>query len=221
MQLLSLVELLSEDAESTIETFKLTHKTYEEKYGEKFASRRRFTPSGDTGGQGKDKVQNTRIQNLVVYFLKRPDVDLLSSKMIFTKNMYISKRNKSAAETQEGNQGDRERKAFTDVDQERLDKWMTRPLSEVPSPEDLQIRVATIILESTSGRGVNVVNQIRRSYVLLKNDSEGRPIVRIRGNVVQKTMRGRSADYKPIDKEIHGEFEVSFLWVQFKGHTTF
>lgn len=43
-------------------------------------------------------------------------------------------------------------------------------------------------------------------------------MVKIRGNVVQKTMKGKSANYAPICREIHGQFEVSFnsvfyLWI--------
>ena len=62
---------------------------------------------------------------MIIYLLKRSDVDLLSPKM------YLSKQNKTSEEPQDGNQGDRERKAFTEEDQAKLDQWMIRPLSEV------------------------------------------------------------------------------------------
>ena len=77
------------------------------------------------------KNLKTKIQTLIIHFLKRSDIDLLSAKMTFTHNMYISKQNKTAEEPQAGNQGDRERKVFTEEDQAKLDRWMTRSLAEV------------------------------------------------------------------------------------------
>ena len=68
--------------------------------------------------------------------------------------------------------------------------------------------MATIVLEGTSGRGVAMQAQIRRSMVKVSRDQKGRKTVRIRGNVTRKTMHGRSDNYAPLDKQIHGEFEV-------------
>ena len=81
--------------------------------------------------------------------------------------------------------------------------------------EELALKVATIILEGTSGRGTAMQAQIRRSMVKVVRDSQGRKSVRVRGNVTRKTMHGRSDNYAPLDKTIHGEFEVSWIMLSF------
>ena len=75
--------------------------------------------------------------------------------------------------------------------------------------------MATIILEGTSGRGVAMQAQIRRSMVKVDRDQKGRKNIRIRGNVTRKTMQGRSDNYAPLDKNIHGEFEVTQIMLSF------
>ena len=57
-------------------------------------------------------------------------------------------------------------------------------------------------------RGKDCIQQIRRRYVKVEVDEEGREVVRIRGNVHKKTMQGRADDFKPLDVVVHGQAEV-------------
>ena len=77
------------------------------------------------------KQLKTKIQMLFTHMLKRKDIDLSSTAMTFTQNMYVMKRNKSAEEPMEGNEGDREKTDFTEEDRAKMDKWMTRNLGKV------------------------------------------------------------------------------------------
>ena len=77
------------------------------------------------------KQMKTKLHNLIAEVLKRPDVDLNSSAMVFSNNMYIAKRNRTAAEPMEGNAGDRKRKALEVADREKMDAWMLEDLSKV------------------------------------------------------------------------------------------
>ena len=70
------------------------------------------------------KQMKTKLHNLIAEVLKRPDVDLNSPAMVFSNNMYIAKRNRTAAEPMEGNAGDRKRKALEVADREKMDAWM-------------------------------------------------------------------------------------------------
>lgn len=154
------------------------------------------------------KQIKTKLQKLLINMLKRKDIDLMSSAMIFTQNMYGMKRNKSAEEPMKGNEGDRERKVFTAEDRVKVDNWMTKPLLNM-DPEELQLKAAYIVLEAGCGRGADMVSQVRRQYVSLTTDMEGRREVRIHGNVHRKTQQGRNATYKPLDVKINGQFEAS------------
>ena len=77
------------------------------------------------------KQMKTKLHNLIAEVLKRPDVDLNSPAMVFSNNMYIAKRNRTAAEPMEGNAGDRKRKALEVADREKMDAWMLEDLSKV------------------------------------------------------------------------------------------
>ena len=75
-------------------------------------------------------------------------------------------------------------------------------------PKHLQLKVNAILLENTVARGKDCIQQIRRRYVKVEVDEEGREVVRIRGNVHKKTMQGRADDFKPLDVVVHGQAEV-------------
>ena len=156
------------------------------------------------------KQYKTKLQNLLTDFLKRTDIKMNSPEMTFTMNQYRSKQNMTSGEAQGGNQGDRERKAFSEEDLEKMDRWMTRPLQEVPDPEDLVQRVAILLLAISACRGTHAYSQIRRSYINFLSDPQGQIYARIKGNVIQKTNQGRSVNYEPLDKMIYGKFEASF-----------
>ena len=77
------------------------------------------------------KQHKTAIANLVRQVLKRTDIDVHSKAMLFSNNMYKSKRNKTATEPMEHNAGERKRFAITDEDKEKIDNWVMLPLDEV------------------------------------------------------------------------------------------
>ena len=81
------------------------------------------------------------------------------------------------------------------------------------SPEELQLRVAFMILQEMVGRGAAILAQIRRRYVTIITDAAGAKTVRIRGSAKRKTVQGRG-DYRPLDFTMYGHFEVKFtdLW---------
>ena len=66
-----------------------------------------------------------------------------------------------------------------------------------------------ILLKTTVARGASTPGQIRRSYLSLQHDHQGRREVRVHGNVRRKTMPGRAADYRAIDVTVYGELEVT------------
>ena len=76
-------------------------------------------------------------------------------------------------------------------------------------PVDLQLMVGAMLVEATVARGTHCFQQIRRRYVNIEVDEEGKKVVRVKGNVVRKTLPGRAAEYQPLDVVIHGEQEVS------------
>ena len=68
-----------------------------------------------------------------------------------------------------------------------------------------------ILLKTTVARGASTPGQIRRSYLSLQHDHQGRREVRVHGNVRRKTMPvrpGRAADYRANDVSVYGELEV-------------
>ena len=79
---------------------------------------------------------------------------------------------------------------------------------QVTRPEELSQKVFLILLETTVARGASTPGQIRRSYLSLQHDHQGRREVRVHGNARRKTMPGRAADYRAIDVTVYGELEV-------------
>ena len=77
------------------------------------------------------KQIKTKFQNLLVHMLKRKDINLSQASMVFSNNMYLSKRNLTALEPMEGNAGDRKRVALEPSDREKMDQWMTKDLDQV------------------------------------------------------------------------------------------
>ena len=77
------------------------------------------------------KILKTKLVNLLLYVVKRPDIDVNSSAMRFSKSMYETKRNKTAAEPMVGNAGDRKRVAVGEEDREKLDMWLTKSPDQV------------------------------------------------------------------------------------------
>ena len=97
---------------------------------------------------------------------------------------------------------------------------------QVENPEELAIRVFIILLEHTVARGSTTPAQIRRSYISVQHDSQGRRTVRVHGNAERKNMQGRNENYKPIDVKVFGELEVrlaainglvALCWLWLKG----
>ena len=88
------------------------------------------------------------------------------------------------------------------------EKPIIDPTLQVVTPEELQLKVAYILLEATVGRGASLLSQIRRQYITIHTDQTGGKTARIRGNAKRKTMSGRSSDYRPLDVTIYGHFEV-------------
>ena len=78
-------------------------------------------------------------------------------------------------------------------------------------PADLQLRVAAIVIEALVARGTACFQQIRRQY-LNAEEEDGKQVIRIKGNVVRKTLPGRAADYEPINVVIYQEEEVIFFF---------
>ena len=68
----------------------------------------------------------TKFQNLLHSMLKRTDIDLTSPSMTFANHMYYTKRNRTAEEPMAGVEGDRERKAISEDDKEKLDAWVVQ-----------------------------------------------------------------------------------------------
>ena len=81
-------------------------------------------------------------------------------------------------------------------------------------PADLQLRVAAIVIEALVARGTACFQQIRRQY-LNAEEEDGKQVIRIKGNVVRKTLPGRAADYEPINVVIYQEEEVIFFFLLF------
>ena len=77
------------------------------------------------------KQIKTKIQNVITHMMKRKDVDLTSSSMTFTNNMYNAKRNSTGIEPMSGNAGDRKRTALSEEDSVKMDEWMLSDLDEV------------------------------------------------------------------------------------------
>ena len=78
-------------------------------------------------------------------------------------------------------------------------------------PEELYLRVFLILLEHTMARGNTTPSQIRRSYITIQHDKNGKKIARVLGNVRRKTMMGRSADYRLLDVKVFGNLEVRLV----------
>merc|ERR1719391_267148 len=130
--------------------------------------------------------------------------------MTFSNNMYLSKINLTALEPMEGNAGDRRRVAIDQPDRDKMDQWMSQDLEQV-RPNDLQLMVGAILVENTVARGTHCFQQIRRRYVNIEVDEEGKKVVRVKGNVARKTLPGRAADYEPLNVVIQEEQEVKTI----------
>ena len=63
-------------------------------------------------------------------------------------------------------------------------------------------------MQNTVARGADCAQQVRRSYINFEHTEDGIEVVRIHGNVHRKTMQGRSANFAPMDKVVHGKEEV-------------
>ena len=77
------------------------------------------------------KILKAKLVNLLLHMLKRPDIDVNSSAMRFSRSMYEMKRNKTASEPMVGNAGDRKRVAVGKEDREKLDVWLTKSPDQV------------------------------------------------------------------------------------------
>ena len=77
-------------------------------------------------------------------------------------------------------------------------------------PADLQLRVAAIVIEALVARGTACFQQIRRRY-LNAEEEDGKQVIRIKGNVVRKTLPGRAADYEPINVVISTAFSGAIV----------
>ena len=82
---------------------------------------------------------------------------------------------------------------------------------QVTRPEELNQKVFLVLLEHTVARGASTPGQIRRSYLTLQHDEQGRRNFRVHGNARRKTMPGRAADYRAIDVTVYGELKV-IIW---------
>ena len=69
-------------------------------------------------------------------------------------------------------------------------------------PEDLSLIVGSNLLEVDVSRGTAVLKQIRRQFISVQNDEEGKAMVVVRGNVRRKTNAGISKHYKPMDLKV-------------------
>ena len=161
----------------------------------------RFTPDSL-------KQLKTGIQNLLKFFLKRKEK---LEDFTFFMGLYVAKRNKYAIVPQESVQGDRKRKLIQPSDQELRDKFLAQPVEEVSEPEDLLLIVGTALLEADMGRGTSVLLQIRRSFISVKADEEGKHFVAVKGNLRRKTNNGNSSKFKPMNFKISSELEVKAI----------
>ena len=161
----------------------------------------RFTPDSL-------KQLKTGIQNLLKFFLKRKEK---VEDFTFFMGLYVAKRNKYAIVPQESVQGDRKRKLIQPSDQELRDKFLAQPVEEVSEPEDLLLIVGTALLEADMGRGTSVLLQIRRSFISVKADEEGKHFVAVKGNLRRKTNNGNSSKFKPMNFKISSELEVKAI----------
>ena len=152
----------------------------------------RFTPESL-------KQMKKAIQNVLTYMLKKKE-KLEDFK--FFMGTYNAKRNKYAEVPQERTQGDRKRKMIVPEDQVLRDKFLTQDVDQVECPEDLALKVGTVLLEADVARGTSVLKQIRRSFIKVANDSQGKPMIVVKGNVKRKTNRWNSKQFKPMDFKI-------------------
>ena len=154
------------------------------------------------------KQLKTGLQNILKFFLKRKEK---VEDLTFFMGLYTAKRNKYAVVPQENFQGDRIRKMIVPTDQELRDRFLTKPVDVVAEPEELLLIVGTILLESDISRGTAVLGQIRRSFVSIKADGEGKHYIVVKGNARRKTNNGNSKKYKPMNFKIMGELEVKAI----------
>ena len=154
------------------------------------------------------KQLKTGLQNILKFFLKRKEK---VEDLTFFMGLYTAKRNKYAVVPQENIQGDRKRKMIISTDQELRDRFLTKPADDVAEPEELLLIVGTILLESDISRGTAVLGQIRRSFVSIKADGEGKHYIVVKGNARRKTNNGNSKKYKPMNFKIMGELEVKAI----------
>ena len=154
------------------------------------------------------KQLKTGLQNILKFFLKRKEK---VEDLTFFMGLYTAKRNKYAVVPQENVQGDRKRKMIVPTDQELRDRFLTKPVDDVAEPEELLLIVGTILLESDISRGTAVLGQIRRSFMSIKADGEGKHYIVVKGNARRKTNNGNSKKYKPMNFKIMGELEVKAI----------
>ena len=150
----------------------------------------------------------TGIQNNLSYLLKRTEK---LEDFQFFMGLYVGKRNKYALVPQARMQGDRKRQLIRPEDSEVRDAFLTQPVDKVEMPEDLLLIVGTILLEADVSRGTAVLKQIRRQFISVQNDEEGKAMVAVRGNVRRKTNAGNSKLFKPMDLKVRGEYEVGAI----------
>ena len=154
------------------------------------------------------KQLKTGLQNILKFVLKRKEK---VEDLTFFMGLYTAKRNKYAVVPQENVQGDRKRKMIVPTDQELRDRFLTKPVDDVAEPEELLLIVGTILLESDISRGTAELGQIRRSFVSIKADGEGKHYIVVKGNARRKTNNGNSKKYKPMNFKIMGELEVKAI----------
>ena len=141
------------------------------------------------------KQMKTAIQNVLTHMLKKKE-------KLGRFQICHAKRNKYAEIPQERTQGDRKRKMIVPEDQVLSDKFLTQDVDQVECPEDLALKVGTVLLEADVARGTSVLKQIRRSFIKVANDSQGKPMIVVKGNVKRKTNRWNSKQFKPMDFKI-------------------
>ena len=88
------------------------------------------------------------------------------------------------------------------------DTCLSCMLLQATSPAELQEKVGAVLTDATCTRGVNALQQVRRSYIKVLKDDKGRDMIRVRGYVNTKNNQGRGVDYQPLDKTIYGGYEV-------------
>ena len=170
---------------------------------------------GDRTTTGTNKVYKTGLQNLFKFALKRRDVELSRQSCSMSLSMMAYK-GKQAAYADSGQlvpEGSRERKPILDEDQQLRDEWLTKPLNQLETPEDLTLTVAAIIGDQACFRGVKVLQDIGRSaFKINLFDENGKEFVQITQAIRRKKDQGyANRPYRPFDKKVTGDHEVQAI----------